>query len=485
MSSDDIIFYFLDGNLPHGVRIFQVYVNETSYQEIKHVAELTPYSLLKRAESLSSECTKSSDMTNDDEKESVTRSCIPFVEPVQINEDNRNVCIQKSASEDCENSMALQEDKGNFPIFRSNSVANSAPFSSRSNSYVDGFSSISSDYTESSQMSYHRETLPSSQDSEIDIVWDRKYGGDLSDLKESVRQFNKSYENAHKSTVSHETLSGWLNSDFSETLPHVENSGFGSSLRRSLSCEGKLNYFVQNDKEEDGDPNTSDRSTKAYQGVVRSGGPSTDTLISDTNADTQCNISSEHSQYLPALYCINSEPHTEYGTTCEITDRGLLEDGVTTAVIDHTTPLDLENCERSRKQGGSETYGVGGDYLDSVCTEENCKSSTYHNEHCDKTEVLPKVCFRDMTSATSQCSATDLKYENIEHSLPTENQNNVPQPLTDRDHQVSMRTSSRNKSFIDLSYKNIAQRNANGSAIGEDSFANEGNSLLHDKVCVL
>ena len=458
-------FIILEGDLPHGVRIFEVYINEKSYQEIKCAAKLTPYSLLKKTENLSSESLESGSVRIKDKLEDVAMDGIALMEPVQLRQEDKPLLTQKKLGEDKDNLLPLQEDKRYFSIVRSISMADSASLTSLEDSFVDVLSSNLSNCEEPIENSYPKETLPSSNDSDIDLVWDKQYGGELEDLRESVRRFNMCYDHTPNSTVTHENPPG-LHSNFSQPLPDVENYSINSSLLKSLSSEIESATSIHDNKV----PASSNLPNETNQEVLRSKLSLDDNHPSlESKASIICNVSSTKSQNTETLFAIKNEHESNYSPISERNQKELTECDTSSLLVGPKIPLyrqeKNELCDAQVKHS----------YLD---RSQNFTHSASSNELGDKIGIIPKITFSFSTkNVTTQSS---------EINFDCQSTNALDSESLKRDHNdLSSQLTPEEKSIIDITYRKTIERSEDCHPVEEHLITKKGNNLNPDEACNL
>ena len=159
----------------------KVYVNKESYEEIRNVSKFTPYSLLVNSDNLClnsvEKVTEATEGKMNHESKDFTRSFKAFNLKNQKHQALRTKEV--SLSDDDGNDLAPYGDR--YDLHHLNFVHDSIQ---RANKDPLGGACLDGE-----------DTIGSSYDSDVDSIWDRKYGGNLEDLRESVRKFNMLYEN--------------------------------------------------------------------------------------------------------------------------------------------------------------------------------------------------------------------------------------------------------------------------------------------------
>ena len=479
-------FMILDGDLPHGVRIFEVYINEESYLEIRCAAKLTPYSLLKKTKSLSSESLESRSVRVEDELEDIAKDRIVSMEPVQLRQEVKIVPTQKVLVEDKDNFLPPQEDKSYFSIFRSISMADSASLTSIEDSFVDALSSNFSNCEESMENSYPKESLPSSIDTDIDIVLDKKYGGELEDLRESVRQFNMCYHDTPNSTVSHENLPGLLHSGFSQSLPDVENYSISSSLFRSLSSEIESAKSIHNNDVEERVPEVSNLPSEINQEIPRSKLSLDDSNPSlESKSSILCNTSNTRPQNTETLFAIKNVPESNYSTISERSQKVLTDCDTSPALVSQKIPLDVQEKDGlCGGQGNSAIYEVRHGGLES---SQNFTHSASSDELGDKIGVVQKINSSFTTAnVTSQNSEVDLDCQStgaLDSQSLKRNHNDLSSPRDEKDHLSALQLTPVKKSVIDITCKKTDERSKDSPPMEEHPITNKGSTLSTNGVC--
>lgn len=188
-----------------------------------NTAKHTPYSLLKNLESFKDAGTESTDNTTKETDISETRSLgrLSEIDFPQENDACQPVAVKQSID---------------YSSPRINKKIDLVKLQDDFGTEESGISPPWSENGKSSSNSLASETFQSSYDSDVDNVWDKKYGGELTDLKESVKKFNTRYTDEDNRRPSRE---GWnsplvygnIKSSLERTIEYVNTAGF------SLKCD--------------------------------------------------------------------------------------------------------------------------------------------------------------------------------------------------------------------------------------------------------
>ncbi|XP_065055003.1 uncharacterized protein LOC135683623 [Rhopilema esculentum] len=193
----------IDGDLPQGVRIYPVYVRRKVYEEIFETSNRTPYSLMKNKRN------RRNSSENDMEARSLERRSDrvdEFLSNISKSMSLGRSLVGRSPDDKTlamSTTFGFNEDKDSGVLSRDLNISESSSISDQTElrSRKSTNSSANIDFStysnlESDSLDWHSEKARSNSfdGSEIDAILEKKFGGNLEDLKESVRKFNLCYK---------------------------------------------------------------------------------------------------------------------------------------------------------------------------------------------------------------------------------------------------------------------------------------------------
>ena len=190
---------FLDGDLPQGVRIYPVYVRRKEYEEIFETSNRTPYSLMKNKRNRR----KASE--NDMEARSLERRSDEYLSNISKSMSLGRSLVGRSPDDKTlamSTTFCFNEDKDSGVLSRDLNISESSSISDQTelrsrkstNSSAIDFSTYSNIESDSLDWPSQKARSNSFDGSEIDDILEKEFGGNLEDLKESVRKFNLCYK---------------------------------------------------------------------------------------------------------------------------------------------------------------------------------------------------------------------------------------------------------------------------------------------------
>ena len=429
--------------MPYGVRVFDVYVDGKSYQEVRDAANLSPYSFVKLAEAMSSDNALSRYVVKEED----------IVDAAKDEPKDRCLEVQMAPNEDYDNHDPLQKADIYFN-YASDSCPNtsSASLTSNAESSLGDCSSPYSDYVDISHRQYTRTT---SYDLDIDTVWDKKYGGDLEDLRESVKQFNMCFDDTTASTPA------------LEKHPDSLCSGDPSSLEKDL-------------------PFSLENAEVEGRNLVPSNANS-DIVGSYYESDDDTALL-EHKLHLPlhqfenSLEVGNSSLSHSVENACNhnsITKEHLAEhdSSLVSSEKDLLSNKEIESCRKDNSDATEQGH------------VESRVDLTNNDVPGDKAMIIPQKDVLPPTEfSTVECSVIDLDYEDP-HGVDS-NSVIITQGTADQgqrksmDHNSALHSFLVEKNFADVPSIRTNQEDIEDYAMEKHETVHEGNSRKHNEVCI-
>jgi len=430
----------IDGSLPYGVRVFDVNIDSKSYKEIGDTAKSSPYSFVKLAEAMSSENILSSCVVNEED----------ILDAVKDEAKDRCLKVQMAPNEDYDNHNPLQAANFYFNYASDACLSvNSASLASDAESSLGDCSSPFSDYVDISYPQYNR-TI--SDDLDVDTVWDKKYGGDLEDLRESVKQFNMCFDST---TANKHTL---------EKYPDSLYSDDSSSLEKELSfplesAEAKRQILVPS--------NLPNNANADAVGLYYESGDNTALL--------------ERRPHLPlhrfknSLEVGNSSLSHSIETVCNHNSK--TQEHLIAAEKDFLSNEEIESCMKDNSNGIPVT---------DQRRIENCVDLASNDVPDDKTMIIPQRDILPPNEFTStECSAIDLDHEDPHdddsNSVIRTQGNASHSERKSTDHNSALHSSLVEANSHDVTYRSANQEDMEDYAMERHETFHKGNLGKHNE----
>ena len=217
-----------------------MHVGDQSYNEVKNANLVTPYSLLRKLEHQNVRTIQMQTvLTMRSEGKDLKENPKSTLQQCFSKQKNLDVPTRYSSIQLLETGQYSQPPRSSAVLCQKNESLEEDIFLSDS-----GNSLALSEDEESLQRLLLKEAAASSNNSDVDFVWSKQYGGQINDLRESVSKFNMCYENPAKPPASPHNL--FECSDAENCKPiDMMSGGFPNSLERTYDYVRKLPGNIQ------------------------------------------------------------------------------------------------------------------------------------------------------------------------------------------------------------------------------------------------
>ena len=205
-----IISFFSDSVLPHGVRIFPVYLKKKTLMKLSGITNRSPYAFMKNNDikELNFKMRYETGLDNAGKNQDLLINCGSALADRTIVEEtchdsrfldskflkSRKMSDSSSACHDTDNEVAAQDSENKMHSLRPATKNDALPFGTSSSCQINEFQDTMRTKRRQSDSSELSSIKDNSRESDIDAVWEVEFGGQLKDLRESVERFNKFYE---------------------------------------------------------------------------------------------------------------------------------------------------------------------------------------------------------------------------------------------------------------------------------------------------
>lgn len=219
-----IVIFFSGSVLPHGVRIFPVYVKKKTYKELSAMTNRSPYAFMKSNDmkGINFQMQYTTGLDNAEKNEDLIIKCSSaladrriigetyqnrhFLESKSLK--GRKMSDSSSICHDTDSEFVSQDSEQKIHSILPVTINDVLPFGTSNTCQVNECQdtpTIKRRQSDSSELSSIKDN---SHESDVDAVWEVQFGGQLKDLRASVERFNKFYETPEKlrnSTNKHTT----------------------------------------------------------------------------------------------------------------------------------------------------------------------------------------------------------------------------------------------------------------------------------------
>ena len=209
-----IISFFSDSVLPHGVRIFPVYLKKKTLMKLSGITNRSPYAFMKSNDikELNFKMQYETGLDNAGKNEDLLINCGSALADRKILEEtchnrrflnskflkNRKLSDSSSICHDTDSEVASQDSENKRHSLKPAATNDVLPFGTSNSCQINELQDTMPTERRQSDSSELSSIKDNSRESDIDAVWEVEFGGQLKDLRESVERFNKFYETPEK-----------------------------------------------------------------------------------------------------------------------------------------------------------------------------------------------------------------------------------------------------------------------------------------------